>query len=556
VQDYVNEQDKTRKAAKLCLLRNLGNHKHNTSVLKNGKGTFIVNHRPTGKVDPAEYGPCEQCFAYILLRDLWRHSCLMQSTSSDTSQRKSRAVSSKLLMPPPPGISEKFHRIIAGMKEDSITRIAKGDRLIVVFGEKLLSRHGHERHQYNYIRCKIREISRLLQHLRLDNDTENARLEDFMKACRYRDVVMSVRNVAGFDDDKHEYKVPSLALKLGHSLRKCTLICEGWAIESGDIAKRNEVKSFRKLLDINWTEDMSRHALRTLSKKKRNKPRLLPLANDVRLLSIELKKKGRQAIEELKTCGDKVKVVSAWSTLRNVVLTRLMLFNRRRQGEVSHLLLEDYAKIHCGSDDGFVMANLSFLEKELSRYFSRVEIIGKRGNTVPLLMDSETKEWLDTVVSKRPIVGVHPDNQYVFARACHGSEDHVRGCDTLRHYSAQCGAKEPQLLRSTYLRKQIATMSQILNLKEHELDLLARFLGHDIRTHREYYRLPEDTLQVAKVSKLLIAMERGGQGLQPGQQLDDIVINPNEGKCKLIHYNYLLIYMGRFHGQCPLKVTV
>ena len=75
-------------------------------------------------------------------------------------------------------------------------------------------------------------------------------------------------------------------------------------------------------------------------------------------------------------------------------------------------------------------------------------------------------------------------------------------------------------------------MSQIINLKDNELDLLARFLGHDIRVHREYYRLPDETLQVAKVSKILIAMERGGKGLLPGQQLDDIIINPNEGKCK------------------------
>jgi hypothetical protein len=39
-------------------------------------------------------------------------------------------------------------------------------------------------------------------------------------------------------------------------------------------------------------------------------------------------------------------------------------------------------------------------------------------------------------------------------------------------------------------------MAQMLNLKENELDVLAGFLGHDIRIHREFYQLPEDTTQV------------------------------------------------------------
>lgn len=84
---------------------------------------------------------------------------------------------------------------------------------------------------------------------------------------------------------------------------------------------------------------------------------------------------------------------------------------------------------------------------------------------------------------------------------------------------------------STRLRKQVATLSTVLNLKENEMDQLATFLGHDIRVHREFYRLPESTLQLAKVSKLLIAMEKGRLSDLQGKGLDDIEINP-EGEVK------------------------
>ena len=80
---------------------------------------------------------------------------------------------------------------------------------------------------------------------------------------------------------------------------------------------------------------------------------------------------------------------SQWDTLRNVSLTRLILFNQRRQGEVSHMSLEDYGKIQQAGHEGFVMDSLSTLEKNLSRYFYRVEVRGKRGNTVPVLLNKE-----------------------------------------------------------------------------------------------------------------------------------------------------------------------
>ena len=60
---------------------------------------------------------------------------------------------------------------------------------------------------------------------------------------------------------------------------------------------------------------------------------------------------------------------------------------------------------------------------------------------------------------------------------------------------------------STHLRKYVATVSQVLDLQEKELDWLARHKGHDIRVHREYYRLHESTLELAKVSKILALVD-------------------------------------------------
>jgi len=72
------------------------------------------------------------------------------------------------------------------------------------------------------------------------------------------------------------------------------------------------------------------------------------------------------------------------------------------------------------------------------------------------------------------------------------------------------------------LRKYMATVSQIFELKEGEIEWLARHLTHDIRVHREFYRLHDSSVELAKVSKLLLAVESGKPGLWKGCKLDEI----------------------------------
>lgn len=132
---------------------------------------------------------------------------------------------------------------------------------------------------------------------------------------------------------------------------------------------------------------------------------------------------------------------------------------------------------------------------------------------------------LELLVKQRDACGVLKDNKYFFARP--EALTHFRGSDCLSDFANACGAKCPKSLTSTRLRKHAATLSTVLNMTDSEMDQLANFLGHDIRIHREFYRLPEKTLQLAKISKVLMALEQGRMSEFHGKNLDEIVINPD-----------------------------
>lgn len=120
--------------------------------------------------------------------------------------------------------------------------------------------------------------------------------------------------------------------------------------------------------------------------------------------------------------------------------------------------------------------------------------------------------------------GVLKENIYMFARP--GALSAYRGGECIQKFARESGTKNPEVLTSTRLQKHIAPMSQVLNLQENESDQLADFLGHDIRVHRRYYHLPQGTPQLAKMSKVLLVVEKGTLSQYKGQALDDIEIDP------------------------------
>ncbi|XP_053407910.1 uncharacterized protein LOC128559626 [Mercenaria mercenaria] len=65
-------------------------------------------------------------------------------------------------------------------------------------------------------------------------------------------------------------------------------------------------------------------------------------------------------------------------------------------------------------------------------------------------------------------------------------------------------------------------------MRDFEQDLLATFQGHDIRVHREFYRLPESMLQIAKISKVLHCINNGTIQKYKGCNFDDIEFEENE----------------------------
>ncbi|XP_055080972.1 uncharacterized protein LOC129456606 [Periophthalmus magnuspinnatus] len=504
-------------------LRNKGNYNHNTEVLSSGDGLLKPRRTSKKKYNPKDYVHCMYCQALYLRRDLWRHvrKCSSKPVETNSEIGRTKILSlatmfdSALCQQVSPGV----WKLLTAMKNDEITATVRSDFYILQLAQSFFNKHGQKPTKYKYIRQKLREIGRLLLTLRKDFSIYT--LEDAVRPANFQMVIQAVKKVSGFDEEKHCYQTPSLALKLGHSLQKISDIIHCRALMAEDSELVKSTQTFKTLYSTKWAEFVSHTALTTLNERHFNKPCTLSFTEDVQRLHKHLEKTAEEAFKNL----DKTSSPQSYGELCKATMANIILFNRCRGGEVSKMKLKGFLERNTTALHEDVAVGLTKFELKLCNHFSRVEIRGKRGQKVAVLLSPDMVNALTHLINKRKDCGVPEDNPFLFGRP--QCLTPYRGPDCLRLYASECGAKNPQLLRSTQLRKHVATLSQVLNLRNNELDQVADFLGHDIQVHREFYRLPEATTQLAKISKLLLAMEKGSLGNLQGKTLEEIEIEDN-----------------------------
>ena len=131
-------------------------------------------------------------------------------------QRVSSIASAQSTMSQP--ISSELWSLLGKMHKDDVSTAIRNDHYLMQFAQSLFNKHGSDRAKHEYIRQKVRELGRLLVTLRHTTRIHN--MEEAIKPGNFFTLTSAVKRVSGFDPQNNSFKAPSLALKIGHSLRK------------------------------------------------------------------------------------------------------------------------------------------------------------------------------------------------------------------------------------------------------------------------------------------------------------------------------------------------
>lgn len=360
-----------------------------------------------------------------------------------TKRRVQSAASS--LLPCRGKMSGRCSNIVNKMMIDNVSLEVKNDPLICEYGDRLLEKHRSDPSKDGHVSQKMRELGRFVLAAKSINNNINI-LQDVLVPPNFNLAVQAAKKASGFTKSKYRHVTPSLALKLGHSLKAVCGIVVGQHLKAEDEAAAARVKSFLGLIDSEWDHFVSRSAQTNLEESRWNKKDMISLTEDVMKLNIALKSTEKEAKAKLLE-GPNPK---AYKTLSECLLSQIILFNRRRQGEAAKIPLQIYNNRTNEQPNEDVMKCLSKLEQDLSKDFTRLVIRGKRGRKVPVLLTQDMTKSLDFLIEQRSedndILG---SNGYLFARQ--NSESYIRGSDCLRKYAAVSGARNPDTLTSIHI---------------------------------------------------------------------------------------------------------
>jgi len=361
----------TRKVL-LTRLRNLGSEQHNLQACRDGTGEITVVYRPTWRMEATDYHSCEWCHGWYRPRQLWRHKknyCKLKPTQP---QHNLRQIKPHWMLPA--AIDPEIHTLISGMQSGAERLVVTNDQLMHTLASKLLSRVGHSKSHVNYIRARLRSLARLLIAVRkIDARLKSADLKAILAPKYFRVVVQGVQSIAGYNNETHTYSTPSVAIRLGSDLARSAQILRSAAVEEEDSTTADSAQQFCELCLSQWNNDVGGTARRDLQTRKMNHHLLLPLAADVSQMTHHLKKIVSDSVLVIEQRVFDARFVESFKSLMEAVLALLILFNRRRQGEVSRLSIALYQCVSaCTVETADVSCGLPPLEKNLLSLFYRV----------------------------------------------------------------------------------------------------------------------------------------------------------------------------------------
>lgn len=513
------ETNSTERKRAIAALRKQGN------FIKNSITLFKPVHRSYVNDTDDSYINCPFCLGFYSRKRLWKHKkeCPKKMENKMEDMEINNLLANKY------GTDFNLKtKVFSRMIADKISLTVQKDPLICSFGSQYLSNH-REQHHINICSRKMRELGKvLLECKKIKPQIQNS--FQLLHPQMFDTIVQSVKFLAKYNPQKDMFMSPTFAMNISRSLKDLCDIAIHFILKrkhnylniSSAEAEVN-INTFRNMIENTWKHVISSKAGHDLNTKTWNKVTIVPLAADLKLFRTYLIERGNYASKQLKIS----KSLKQYILLMETAFCRLLLLNRRRVGELQRLKLSTYMLANDNTRQNYeeFAEAVTSTEQVLLKKFKRIVTRGKRGRGVPILFSTDIQDHIQLLIELRQSF-LKKENEFLFANP--NSDQSIVGYKVIQKHARLSGAKNPDALTSTKLRKHLATLTQIFNMTAVEVEQLATFMGHSTDVHKQVYRLPDDIFQTAKIAKILLLMEKGEAGLHKGKSLEDIEVNLDE----------------------------
>lgn len=415
--------------------------------------------------------------------------------------------------------SDRLKKVASRFRDTKILRAIRFDWLLTIYGNKLCLKHTFD-FQDKLIRTHLRTAGRLLVALK----SIKPQVSDFAQIYypkMYDDVIASIRIVGRYNEVTNEFGAPQTAGSLVTALKHIGQILITEYIKKEDPINQKKAEDFLTVLKSDIGISVLKAVSDTQAKMRREKKQLIPTTDDIQCFMRFLDQQRNLAYASLSS----EYTYENWLALAELTMAAVIVFNRRRVGETQNILVTDFlARENVDkTSSSELYEKLSEPAKAVIQKYSRMTLRGKKGRPVKALLKPAIVNSINLLLKHRTEIGIPLQNKYLFGLpSCSDRNRVIDGCHILRKFSVLCGAKKPETLRGTTMRKHIATICVALDLNDGSVSQLANFMGHDDKIHRDFYRqnpLENEIVQIAQI--LEVAQGKGDENDDVGDDGDD-----------------------------------
>ncbi|CAD6222091.1 GSCOCG00011714001-RA-CDS [Cotesia congregata] len=390
------------------------------------------------------------------------------------------------------------------LQDDEIVRLIRYDWLIILYGNKLCIKYTPH-YQHNMIRARLRLIGRFLSAAKEIN-SELTDLASLFYPKYIETDIKAIGQVARINYLKNVCEAPAVALNLVTYIRQIAVILETEYVVQENEVLQKQVSNFLKVYNSEMSIAVNKIASESQAKMRRHKIIILPITKDIQKLIIHIKITKKNCFDILKERFD----YHTWLAASKLVAAYLLVFNRRRVGDVQNMVISDMDRLQ-SIDEQADKEEYNALDddgKKIAANYYRIEIRGKLNKDVAVIVSNDIVDEIKLLIRYRESANVPTDNDFVFGLP-NGVNNRIRVlnlCAVLRELSVSCGAEKPELLRGTHLRKHVATKCVEFELSDNVLSDLTKHMGHSEKIHKDFYQRPIKSKTIVQVTKLLHAV--------------------------------------------------
>lgn len=479
------------------LLRKRGIYQFNMSALKNGQ-PLITERRV---LRPGKLKLCDRCHGFYSRPTFHKHA---KSCKAKFDVGSLQGFDLEFF---DGSCSLAFSDLLTRFIGDDVGKLCKTDRTLRVIGAALYEKRKRSQDKVSEIRkavsSKMRTLGNLYQAFSpcVKNDVS---VQDMFDRKYFAELEEAIHNVASHPGGAIK---AGLKIAIGNLLKSGSKILKGSYLIAGDDEAASNIEKFLDVLHLRWTSlfgDAEYQIMQNRQMKLR-RPASLPNEEDVaRIRDYTVAK-----LETLLQGGYEIACAETFISVRDLVVSRLTLFNSRRGGEPSRLKRRDWQDAKQGKwIDTQRLRHTETDEEAILLQTFRIIYQGGKGKNrlVPVLVPPDCVQGLDYLDDSaiRKESGVHEDNHFLFP-STRSSLDHASGWHCVKNVAACAGVGSS--VTATRMRHRASTIYASMDVPARQREAFFSHMGHSDSINRDVYQCPLAIQEVTQVGKYFASID-------------------------------------------------